>query len=312
MRHGGWWRWLGWGALGLGAALLLVPRRRPTLRLTARPEPETIDTVLEEPQVSWIPGPAGALRTLERHPTAGRAIVFLHGLGGRLEQWAGVLDALGPGLRGLALDLPGHGGSDPAEDGNYSIPALSTAVLATLDAFALRQAVLVGHSLGAAVALEVAARRPERVAGVLLVDPNGDPTRMPAAEREGFLAALRADPRSEMTWAFRQLLTEAPPSIADQVLDDLRDTPGEVLAAAAEAALGYSPVPALESFPGPVAAVVSASNDLPTSLHRLHPQLPTAQLGSLGHWPMLELPEAFCRLLDQFLDDVRARGWAKR
>ena len=82
-------------------------------------------------QESWVAAPAGSIRLLEVHPEAPLAVVFVHGLAGRLEHWMPQLAAAGPGMRAIAFDLPGHGGSDaPA---TTDVASLSSAIAAVLD-----------------------------------------------------------------------------------------------------------------------------------------------------------------------------------
>ncbi|MBM0126520.1 alpha/beta fold hydrolase [Pimelobacter simplex] len=76
------------------------------------------------------------------------------------------------GLHVLALDPLGHGRSDkPADPLSYSVPAFADQVVALLDQVGAARAVVGGSSIGANVALEVAVRAPERVAGLLLDGP---------------------------------------------------------------------------------------------------------------------------------------------
>lgn len=76
------------------------------------------------------------------------------------------------GLHVLVLDPLGHGGSDrPADPLSYSVPAFAEQVVALLDHVGASRAVVGGSSLGANVAVEVAVRAPERVAGLLLDGP---------------------------------------------------------------------------------------------------------------------------------------------
>ena len=97
-------------------------------------------------------------------------VVFVHGLGGSATNWTDLAAALSARAHGLAVDLPGFGRSDPPADGDYSLTAHADAVLGFLagrgDAVHL-----VGNSLGGAVALVVAARRPELVRTLTLVSP---------------------------------------------------------------------------------------------------------------------------------------------
>jgi pimeloyl-ACP methyl ester carboxylesterase len=248
-----------------------------------------------------VAGPAGILH-VEEGGSGGLPVVFVHGLGGRGAQWGHQVAHLRPERRVLALDLRGHGGSSPAADGAYGVADLAADVTAVADELGLERFVLAGHSLGATVAAEVARREGvERVAGLLLVDPNGDQTRIPRAELDPFLASLRSDPAGEMRWYFKQVLVGAAPGTAERVLEDLAATPPEVLLAALEASFTHSPLPALEDYDGPLLAVVSDMNSLPYSLPNLRPDLPVRLLVGTSHWLMLDRPDDLDRILDDFL-----------
>lgn len=326
-KGGGLLRLLGWAGLGLAAGALLARRgerqapaggqggEAPARRMgaeaspgkkqpTARPA-ETQDLDLPAAAESaWIPGPSGSLRLAELHASAPMAVVFVHGLGGSLDHWGALLSKFGPGLRGVALDLPGHGESDGV---SFTVPDLAAAIGAVVDALSLRRFVLVGHSLGAAAAIEYAAGNGPRVAGLFLVDPNGDQTQLPARERRGVLDAMAEDAHGELEWAYRQFLTDAPADVTARVLRQLRETPADVLRGCLDAAFDYSPIPRLAAYEGPVRSLVSPLNDLPYSLHRLRPDLPYRELRGTGHWLMMERPaEVFSDLAD-FLDAARPR-----
>lgn len=96
------------------------------------------------------------------------AMVFLHGAGMDHTVW--VLLARWFAHRGLgvlAVDLPGHGRSEG--EALTSIAAMSDWVIALLDSAAAKAATLIGHSMGSLVALETAARHPDRVAALGLI-----------------------------------------------------------------------------------------------------------------------------------------------
>jgi pimeloyl-ACP methyl ester carboxylesterase len=97
----------------------------------------------------------------------GIPVVFVHGAAGSHLVWGLQVRALGECARAVALDLPGHGRSDPP--GRHSIEAYRDSVLALLDARGFERAVIVGHSMGGAIAQTLALSHPERVAGLGLV-----------------------------------------------------------------------------------------------------------------------------------------------
>ncbi len=102
-------------------------------------------------------------------------LLLLHGFGSSTFFWRKVAEPLGQSARTVAFDRPGFGFSErPAvtETLNpYTPEAQSTLTLELMDALEIEQVVLVGHSAGAAVAVEVALAYPERVAGLVLVSP---------------------------------------------------------------------------------------------------------------------------------------------
>jgi pimeloyl-ACP methyl ester carboxylesterase len=99
--------------------------------------------------------------------TLGTPVVFVHGAGSNHLIWGLQVRALGEDTRTLALDLPGHGRSDPP--GRASVEAYSDAVLGFLDALNIERAIVVGHSMGGAIAQTLALAHPDRVAALGLV-----------------------------------------------------------------------------------------------------------------------------------------------
>lgn len=114
--------------------------------------------------------PAGRFGSPDPRGPEVPTVVFVHGLGGSATNWTDLAAGLSARVRGLALDLPGFGRSDPPAGGDYSVAAHADAVLCFL-AGRGESVHLVGNSLGGAVALLVAARRPELVRTLTLVSP---------------------------------------------------------------------------------------------------------------------------------------------
>lgn len=102
----------------------------------------------------------------------GRDILCIHGLTANCRCWDGLAAVLAPRHRVLAFDLRGRGLSDKPSSG-YSVETHCRDVKAILDGLGLNQAVLIGHSLGAFIALAFAAQNPERVSQMILMDGGG-------------------------------------------------------------------------------------------------------------------------------------------
>lgn len=101
---------------------------------------------------------------------AGSPVVLVHGFGSDRFSWLANQPALQAAHRVFALDLPGHGAEALAETTMDEIAAL---VAHSIEAEGLGSVDLVGHSLGAAICILVAAARPDLVRGLVLIAPAG-------------------------------------------------------------------------------------------------------------------------------------------
>jgi pimeloyl-ACP methyl ester carboxylesterase len=102
-------------------------------------------------------------------PGTGQAVICIHGLTANHMCWASLAEALSPEYRVIAYDLRGRGESDKPASG-YSLELHGQDLGGLLDGLGLARAVLVGHSLGAKIALRFAVRHPQRVSRLVLVD----------------------------------------------------------------------------------------------------------------------------------------------
>ncbi len=118
------------------------------------------------------------------------AAVLIHPFGGSRGTWADVMDRLGDACVCVTPDLRGFGGNPAAA---FTVEDSADDVIGRCDALGLGRVVVVGHSMGARVAMAVAARRPDRVAALVLLAPSPPtPEPMTPAAR-ATLAAARDD-----------------------------------------------------------------------------------------------------------------------
>jgi pimeloyl-ACP methyl ester carboxylesterase len=123
-------------------------------------------------------------RIVARGPKDGRPVVLLHGITLGAEVWPYQLrDLPGEGMRVLAVDLRGHGGSAPPGRSQLTLDRMASDVSEILDELDLEGAVIVGHSMGGMVALRMLGADPwtaqghGRVAALLLVATTANATR---------------------------------------------------------------------------------------------------------------------------------------
>ena len=108
-------------------------------------------------------------------------ILVVHGLSYFSWDWIPVGEALAKRREVLLMDMRGFGDSDWSADKDYAVPSMAKDILAVLDEAGVGRAVLVGHSMGGRSAAYAAARFPERIAALVLVDYT--PENAPAGSR---------------------------------------------------------------------------------------------------------------------------------
>jgi pimeloyl-ACP methyl ester carboxylesterase len=126
--------------------------------------------------VRWLGLRSGIkVRAIEAGPAGGSPVVLIHGWGCSVFTFHRTIGPLADaGFRVLAVDLKGHGLSDkPLGAGEYTSPAMVAHFREVLDALGVARAAIVGHSLGGALALDVALASPDRVSRLALLAPVG-------------------------------------------------------------------------------------------------------------------------------------------
>jgi pimeloyl-ACP methyl ester carboxylesterase len=251
-------------------------------------------------------------------PSGEPPLVLIHGLATSRVIWRRVLPLLRERRRVVTLDVPGFGASDPVGPG-FPLGAVAERIAGGLaDAGLEKPYDLVGHSLGGAVALTLAAADPASVRRLVLVAPAGLRPMHPAAARAFGAAARRAiplrrhaAPLADLGWGRRLLMTPGtadpvslPPAEVRAMLDASRGAARIAEALAAAAASDLRPV--LASLDLPVGAIWGSHDRIIPpggvgTVLALRPGAPTASISGAGHIPMMERPEAFAAALGDVL-----------
>lgn len=220
----------------------------------------------------------------------GAPLVLLHGLGGSSRWWYALFSALaGRAFRLIAPDLPGFGRSPGPV---LSIEASARATVDLLDQLGVGRFFICGHSMGAAIAAQLAAEAGGRVRRVVLLDAAG----VPVGGVDRWIARL-AQP-----WSW------CPPGFYRTLIGDLMRTgPRRLLAAVAELRR-YDVRDAAARIEAPTLLVWGGKDTL-TPLEHAHEILEILSDGRLEivadsrHLPMVSHPRQTARLITEFLEE---------
>jgi pimeloyl-ACP methyl ester carboxylesterase len=266
------------------------------------------------PADSWI-------ATETDGPAVGRPIVLVHGVGTNRSIWSRTVPLLAEERRVVTLDLPGFGDSPPPR-GEWTIAEASRLLGETLETDLGAGFDLLGSSLGGAVALQLAADRPELVERLVLAAPAGfrpAPGPLPA------LAALAAGPLlTARRYAGLRLVEHATARralLASSVGDGaaLEPKAARLLLRGSEGSESLAPAmrAAAEADLRPLAAqlevplgMIWGTLDRTIGAHtaerilEIHPDAPIELISGTGHIPHLEAPERFVKALARVLSQL--------
>jgi pimeloyl-ACP methyl ester carboxylesterase len=235
-------------------------------------------------------------------PTAGPPVVFVHGAGGTHQHWLYQVRDL-PHSPTYAVDLPGHGRSEG--EGRDSIAAYGDWLAAFLDAVGEDQAVLVGHSMGGAIVLDLSLRRAARVAGLGLV-ATGARLRVAPAILDGIHQDYEAAVRLICDFAFGP---EAPPEMVHLGRRQMGAIPPGVMHGDFTACDAFNVMDRLGEIVAPAFAICGTQDHLTPSKYSvyLRDHLSRAELHLVegaGHMVMVERPGAVVEALSAFLQGL--------
>jgi pimeloyl-ACP methyl ester carboxylesterase len=240
------------------------------------------------------------------------AVVLIHGWSCDANYWRSQLDALKAKYTTVTVNLAGHGASGRNRT-DWSVANYGEDVAAVVRQLQNSRVVLVGHSMGAPVALEAVRRIGDRVIGIVAVDSLksiGQPA-VSAAEIDMRLKPFRADfighTRQFVTSAF--FTPDADPIFVRKVADDMSLAPPEVAIASMAALMKLDLAPVVAEIRMPVVAINSDST--PTDEARIRKTLPSFRavvMPRTGHFLMMEKPEQFNPIL---LKEIEAMASAR-
>ena len=227
----------------------------------------------------------------------GRPVVFIHGWLGSWRYWMSAMDDLSERYRAYALDLWGFGDTDRRQD-RYSLTAYVDLVEQFIEEMGISRAVLIGHGLGGVVAIRLAARAPERVDRLVAVS-----TPLVGTAIAPPLATFSNHHNGE--WLSR-ILGRRQASAYPEVQMEANKTDLNAIIHSVQTVWTEDLRPDLESFTFPVLLVYGKNDPLirpPDDrwVDQWEENIYLVSLEDSFHFPMLDEPPRFTRLLRQFL-----------
>ncbi len=236
------------------------------------------------------------------------AVILIHGWANNANYWNAQLDPLKARYTAVTLNLAGHGASEPNR-ADWSMSNYAADVVAVARTLPHKHLVLVGHAMGAIVALEAARTLGERVSGIIAVDSLksiGQPP-MPRAQFDELVKPFRSDFIAHMHEFVAQYLfsKDAAPAFVRKVADDMAHASPQVAVPSLEALYRYD-FSALAEIHVPIIAINSDLH-MTTDDARIKKSAPTFRsivVPGTGHFLMMESPERFNPLLLQAIDSL--------
>jgi pimeloyl-ACP methyl ester carboxylesterase len=254
---------------------------------------------------------------------SGPVLLLVHGMAGALDTWRSVIDPLAHDATVLAMDLPGHGSSSPA-DGDYSLGSMASILRDVLIALGHDRATLVGHSLGGGIAMQFSYQFPEMTERLVLTSSGGlglevSPIlRAAALPGAGLFLSATAETTRRASGLATRLQRATHSSLNPGLQEFLRgyasladaDRRNAFLATVRSVVgLGGQSVRAGERFylaeEMPVLLIWGAEDPIipithARATHELMPHSTLAILENVGHFPHVEAPERFVEALQEF------------
>jgi pimeloyl-ACP methyl ester carboxylesterase len=240
----------------------------------------------------------------EEAPGGAPPLVLVHGWGCDHTFMAPQFAAFRGKYRVVAVDLRGHGRSDKPQQ-PYTISGFANDLAWVCHELALERPVVIGHSMGGAVALELAAGESQGLSGVVLLDTAVLPTPEVWASVQPVLAALHGPGYREFV---RQFIADAFFLASDDaqfktsIIMTMLETPQHVLASAFEGILAWDSAAAAARCRVPTLYVASTRprGDV-ARFRQACPALVHGQVVSSGHFVQLEVPDQVNAMISRFL-----------
>lgn len=250
----------------------------------------------------------------------GTPLVLLHGIGSSAASWAAQLAHFGQHYRTIAWNAPGYGGSAPLPEEAPDVSAYAKALAGLLDQLGIKQAHVVGHSLGSLMAARFAALYPERILSLTLASCAIGHAKVAAEDRARMLNSRIDD---VMTLGARGMAEKRGPRLLGprasatdirKVVDVMASVDPKGYAQAARMLSQGNMLEDVATLPAamPVQVVYGTADVITTPeanerVAAARPGTPITGIPDGGHAVYVEMPDAFNAIVDSFLEGHHER-----
>lgn len=230
-------------------------------------------------------------------------LVFIHGWAGNRSFFAPQVEHFAKRHRVVSVDLRGHGESDKPQ-GPYPISTFAADVAHLIDELKLGKVIAVGHSMGGIIVLQLAAAHPDRVAGIVMVDPA--PLTFPPEFRgalEGIIAAIEAGNRDPQRQFIEQqlFLPTSDKALVKRVVEVTTSGPAHVAAESLKGVLDFDGVATAARCNVSALHIAGTPLNPPHLMSQWMPKVVNGWTVGAGHFNQLEVPEQVNSMIEGFL-----------
>lgn len=246
---------------------------------------------------------------------AGRALIVMHGLFGSARNWGGIARKLAEKHKVFALDLRNHGAS--SWTGSMTYEEMADDVSGFIEAHGIEEPVVIGHSMGGKVAMQLALREPDLAKALVVVDI------APVSYGHDMLDYVAAMQMLDLASKERRAEIEeelagkvADPGITAFLMTNLERANGgfqwrinlTAISAGMSGILSFN-APEGSTYRGPTLFIAGGNSAYIRDSHKprimeLFPKARTVTIKDAAHWVHADRPDAFVKTVDAFLDAV--------
>ena len=247
----------------------------------------------QPPKSHWAKYDSGKVHYYDIGKSSKKALIFIHGWTCNADFWKASYLAF-PGYRVIAIDLPGHGQSDKPK-ANYSMEYFARSIEAVMKAAKIKQAVLVGHSMGTPIIRQFYRLYPQETLGLVVVDGPLQPFG-PKAQMDKFFEPMFANFKEQGPKFIDGLLGPVRADLKPPIRAAMISTPDYVAISAMRGMLDDT-IWTDDKIDVPVLAIMAKNPRYPPTIEdgyrSVAPKLEFQMWDGVSHFLMMEKPKEF-------------------